>query len=279
MKALAINGSPRKGWNTDLLLGKALEGAASTGYSTELIHLSDINFKGCTGCLECKRKGGKSLWACAVKDELTSVLKEIAECDAMILGSPIYFSEVTGMMRSFLERLLFPYVSYDEAGKTLFDRRIPILFIYTMNMPKAALDQIGYYDRFKSYEQLFGRMIGPCRTLVSTETLQTKDYSPYHMAMFDENQRKQRRDEIFPIDCKKAYYHAVALVSGKTVVSVSAMEKDLDEVMNLARYSGQPVYIKQDGGNDIVLLSPQLYHEMKFDEEYPWPEGLDTPAE
>ncbi len=50
MKVIAINGSPRKRWNTATLLEKALEGAASQGAETELIHLYDIDFKGCTSC-------------------------------------------------------------------------------------------------------------------------------------------------------------------------------------------------------------------------------------
>lgn len=45
MKVLALNGSPRKGWNTEILLKHALEGAASQGADTELIHLYDLNFK------------------------------------------------------------------------------------------------------------------------------------------------------------------------------------------------------------------------------------------
>ena len=48
MKVIAINGSPRKKWNTATMLEKALEGATSEGAETELIHLYDLNFKGCT---------------------------------------------------------------------------------------------------------------------------------------------------------------------------------------------------------------------------------------
>ncbi|SPF52384.1 hypothetical protein SBF1_5670010 [Candidatus Desulfosporosinus infrequens] len=54
MKIIAINGSPRKKWNTDILLNKALEGAASQGAETELIHLYDLNYKGCISCFACE---------------------------------------------------------------------------------------------------------------------------------------------------------------------------------------------------------------------------------
>ena len=113
MKIIAFNGSPRKEWNTATLLKKALEGAASQGAGTELIHLYDLDYKGCTSCFACKLKDGKSYGKCAVRDELTPVLEKIPDVDALILGSPIYAGAATGEMRSFLERLNFPYLVYD----------------------------------------------------------------------------------------------------------------------------------------------------------------------
>lgn len=99
MKVLAINGSPRKTWNTATLLNKALEGAASQGAETELIHLYDLNFKGCLSCFACKIKGSKSYGKCAANDDLSPILKKVEEADAIILGSPIYFRTVSGEMK------------------------------------------------------------------------------------------------------------------------------------------------------------------------------------
>jgi len=65
MKIIGINGSPRKAWNTAILLNKAMEGAASKGAETELIQLYDLNYKGCTSCFACKIKNGKSYGKCA----------------------------------------------------------------------------------------------------------------------------------------------------------------------------------------------------------------------
>ena len=112
MKVMAVNGSPRKKWNTAMLLEKVLEGAASQGAKTELIHLYDLNYKGCRSCFACKTKGGKSYGRCAAQDDLTPLLKKIEQTDALILGSPIYFGTVSGQMRSFMERLMFPYMTY-----------------------------------------------------------------------------------------------------------------------------------------------------------------------
>ena len=77
MKILAFNGSPRKKWNTATLLDKALEGAASKGAVTEMIHLYDLDYKECISCFACKRKDGKSYGRCSVKDGLSPVLTEI----------------------------------------------------------------------------------------------------------------------------------------------------------------------------------------------------------
>ena len=79
MKVMAFNGSPRKKWNTATLLNKALEGAASQGAETKIVHLYDLDFKGCISCFTCKTRGGKSYGTCGVKDDLTPIYGEIKE--------------------------------------------------------------------------------------------------------------------------------------------------------------------------------------------------------
>lgn len=59
MVVIGVNGSPRKQWNTATLVSKALEGAAAQGAETELVHLYDLDFKGCKSCLACKTRGGR----------------------------------------------------------------------------------------------------------------------------------------------------------------------------------------------------------------------------
>ena len=118
-KVIAINGSPRKGWNTDTLLKKALEGAASVGAETEMVYLYDLKFRGCVSCMACKLRKEPRPCRCIQRDDLTAVLDRLHEADAVIIGSPIYFSEVTGELRSFLERFLFQYLNYDDYSKPL----------------------------------------------------------------------------------------------------------------------------------------------------------------
>ncbi|MDE6481113.1 MAG: NAD(P)H-dependent oxidoreductase, partial [Muribaculaceae bacterium] len=68
MKAIGINGSQRKGWNTQTLIIKALEGAAAAGAETEPINLYDQPIKGCLECFACKRKGIVTNGVCAIHD-------------------------------------------------------------------------------------------------------------------------------------------------------------------------------------------------------------------
>src|SRR5664279_6476165 len=144
MKVIAFNGSPRKHWNTAMLLEKALEGANSQGAKTELIHLYDLSYKGCISCFACKTKGGKSYGKCIVTDDLKPIFKKIESADALIFGSPIYLGNVTGQMRSFLERLVFQYLTYTETYDSLFTRKIKTGFLYALGVPEDIFNQIDY---------------------------------------------------------------------------------------------------------------------------------------
>ncbi len=205
MKVLAINGSPRKKWNTATILNKALEGASSQGATTELIHLYDLNFKGCISCYVCKLKGGKSYGKCGYKDELTPVLEKIECADAVILGSPIYFGEVTGETRSFIERLIFQYLVYDEKASSLNEKRKSIGLVYTMGVSERMIKEVGYDCVLSRYENMFEKFMGPTESLFVTDTYHFDDYSKYVATAFDEAAKAKRRQEVFPKDCEKAF--------------------------------------------------------------------------
>ncbi|HRZ86407.1 MAG TPA: flavodoxin family protein [bacterium] len=205
MKIIAFNGSPRKEWNTATLLKKALEGAASKGAETELIHLYDLNYKGCVSCFACKEKGGKSYGACAVNDALKPVLKKVAEADAVIFGSPVYLGTVTGEMQSFMERLVFPYIKYTQPPESLFPKKIFTGFIYTMGVTEELMNEFGYGQRFTSIDRLLKIIFGSSETLLSFDTYQFEDYSKVVAPRFDPVAKLKRRNEMFPEDCRKAF--------------------------------------------------------------------------
>lgn len=205
MKVIAVNGSPRKKWNTATLLQKALDGAASVGAQTEMIHLYGLDYKGCISCFSCKRKGGTA-GHCAVRDDLTEVLEKVLGCDALLLGSPIYFGNITGEMLCFLERLLFSNLSYNTDHRSVFRGKLPSAFFYTMNLPAEGMKKFNYEELFHHYRDLLERFGGaPSEVLACNDTYQFDDYSKYEASMFNEEHKAHVKAEQFPIDCQKAF--------------------------------------------------------------------------
>lgn len=206
MRAIAVNGSPRKAGNTAELLGKALEGAAAAGAETRIIHLYDLSFKGCTSCFACKRKNGRWIGHCAMRDGLTDVLEEITTSDVLLLGSPIYLGDVTGEMRSFFERLIFTNLSYEDSCRSYFKGTISTGFIYTMNVTEEVMEAAGYRYVFETHQRFLKEILnGASEYLPITDTCQFDDYSQYAASKFDERHKDQVRAEWFPSDCQKAF--------------------------------------------------------------------------
>lgn len=103
MKVVAINGSGRKDGNTYLLLKIVLEELQAEGIETELIQLAEGKpLQGCVACLKCmERKNMK----CVIEgDPLNEYFAKISSADGLLLGSPVYFSDVTAGMRALIER-------------------------------------------------------------------------------------------------------------------------------------------------------------------------------
>lgn len=204
MNVIAINGSPRKNWNTATLLKKALEGANSCGAQTELINLYDLDFKGCISCFSCKRKGGKH-GVCAMQDDLTEVLLKVKHADAIIFGSPIYIHNTSSGIRAFLERFLFSHILYNKEPANFFPKKIPAGFIYTMGASESMMNDWGYKDSLAKIESRIINIIGSLEKLYSVDAYQFDDYSKYEANIFDVPTRKKIHDEQFPLDCQKAF--------------------------------------------------------------------------
>ena len=211
MKVMAFNGSPRKKWNTATLLEKALEGASSKGAETELIHLYDLNYKGCISCFSCKMKDGKSYGRCAVGDDLAPIFEKVLDAQALLFGSPIYLGTATGQMRSFLERLVFPFLPYTDPPESIFPGKIKTGFIYTLGATEEMAKEYGF-DRQIGLNQMFlERVFGACESLCSYDTYQFEDYAKVVASRFDPEKKARRRKEVFPLDCAKALEMGVRL--------------------------------------------------------------------
>ena len=202
-KAIAINGSPRKGWNTDLLLQEALKGAAAAGAETELIQLSDLTFSGCRSCFACKKAGaetGRCMW----KDDLRPVLDKILSAHAVFMGSPIYLGNVSGMMYCLMERLVFSLLSYDDYSKKLFHGKVHSCFFFTMNA-SATYANTAYRGIMEQYANAMKRLGGSSEYYAACDTLQFEDYSKVAAGSFHEAHKRKMRKEQFPNDLQAAY--------------------------------------------------------------------------
>lgn len=202
-KVIAINGSPRKNGSTAILLQNTLDGAKSQGAETEFVHLIDLKYQGCISCFACKRKNTKYIGKCALSDDLSPILEKAMAADAVVLGSPIYVGDITGLMRSFMERFAFMNISY--SNKKNWHETSPKngAFIYTMNGTKVQSKLFSYiYMMNTGILKKFG---GHTAQLLSTNTYQFDDYSKYDALKFDEKKKKKTRENIFPKDCNKSY--------------------------------------------------------------------------
>jgi multimeric flavodoxin WrbA len=156
-------------------------------------------------CFSCKLKNGKSYGRCALKDDLTPFLNKIENYDALILGSPAYLGVITGEMKSFLERLTFPFLVYDKNYTSLFKKKIATGFIYTFGADENRIKEIGYDHYPQMTEGFFKMIFGPSTSLFVSDTYQFDDYSKYESSRFDPVAKAKRREEVFPKDCKKAF--------------------------------------------------------------------------
>ena len=216
MKIMAFNGSPRRNGNTATLLKEVLKGAAAAGADTEYVDLYSLNYKGCISCFYCKRKD-KEHGTCIVKDDLSPLLIKAKEADALLFGSPIYFMSLTSGMHAFLERLFFSNYIYSEEIPSVFGKKIPSAFIYTMNVTEEQAKLYHLQQNVEAQETFAERILGiPPKTLWAYNTLQFNDYSKYESSTFSESDKKAYQEKVGPIGLKQAHDLGQSLVQHTT---------------------------------------------------------------
>ena len=200
-KIMIIDGGPRKTFNTASMLQKFAEGAMSVGNEIEVktVRLYELGYRGCMSCMACKIKG-KASNVCKFKDALTPILEEIAQADGLVLGSPIYFGQITGQMQAFLERLAFPWLSYNDYSLTA-PKKMPVVLMETMNGLPDKNNSQGY----GSMEYCIANALGEPEHINAYNTYQVKNYDRFELAGFSEEAKRQYRDEHWEQDLQKAY--------------------------------------------------------------------------
>ena len=105
MKVVAFNGSPRKDGNTTVLINHVFRELEKEGVETELVQLSGKKIHGCIACFKCFENKDQR---CAVKEDFANeCIEKMVKAEGIILGSPVYFTDVTAEMKALIDRAGF----------------------------------------------------------------------------------------------------------------------------------------------------------------------------
>lgn len=102
MKVLLINGSPKANGNTAIALQEMEKIFAQNGIDTEIIHVGNKAIRGCIACGHCYQNG-----QCVFDDMVNEVAPKFAECDGLVVGSPVYYASANATLIAFLDRLFY----------------------------------------------------------------------------------------------------------------------------------------------------------------------------
>lgn len=145
MYVLGINGSPRTGGNTDILLEKALEGAQDSGAKTEKVILNGIKFSACQECEDLSEDG-----SCIIKDGMQTLYEKIGGADALIIASPVFFGSLSAQTKMMVDRFQCAWRAKNILKRELFEKRKRGAFISVQ-----ASERQSFFDNSKSVVRNF----------------------------------------------------------------------------------------------------------------------------
>lgn len=147
MKILGIVGSPRRGGNTDILVGRVLDGARAAGADTETVYLGDLTIKECDGCHAC--------WTgaeCPKRDDMNNLYREIAAADVLVLGTPVYWYGPTALMAGFFDRLVYYNCERNRGG--VRGKLAAAVIPYEESDPETAAPVVAFFVRSLKYLEI-----------------------------------------------------------------------------------------------------------------------------
>ena len=144
-----ILGSPRSNGNSAILANEFCESAQKAGAIVDKHQLSELNYRGCQNRFDCKTTSDR----CTQDDDLTAVLEAVRAADIVVLASPIYFTDVTGQLKSCLDRWFSFFVpDYARAKhKSRLSGGKTLVFVQTQGEGEER-----YADILEKYSHSFG---------------------------------------------------------------------------------------------------------------------------
>ena len=136
-----LAGSPRKGGNTDQLVGTFVDGAVAAGKKTVLFRTADLKIGGCLGCEHCFTEPG----VCVQKDDMSPILAALGQADALVLASPVYYFGVAAQLKLVIDR----FFALLQAGMPV--KRAALLMTCGDDSDQAAASSIGMFRQICGY--------------------------------------------------------------------------------------------------------------------------------
>jgi multimeric flavodoxin WrbA len=145
MRIVTLLGSPRPNSNSSAIARHLTESAAQLGADTQVYDLNRLKYRGCQGCYLCKT----TVDHCALQDGLTEVLEAVANADAVVLASPVYYGDVTAQLKGYIDRN-YAFLTSDYRTSSTPSRLVPtkLVFVLTQGNP----DEKNFADIFPRYE-------------------------------------------------------------------------------------------------------------------------------
>jgi multimeric flavodoxin WrbA len=149
MKIVSVLGSPRENGNSATIANRFRATAEKFGAEVKTFVLNNMEYRGCQGCLACKTK----LDRCVLEDDLTEALEAVRETDVLVLASPVYYWDVSGQLKCFLDRT-FSYLVPDFITNPIKSRLSPgkkLVMILCQNNP----DEGSFINIFPKFDYFF----------------------------------------------------------------------------------------------------------------------------
>jgi multimeric flavodoxin WrbA len=143
---MVINGTTRGNGNTDILVNKLIEGANNAGVNITLIELRKKEISNCIGCYHCVKEA-----KCSLQDDMTGIRADIEKAAWMVFASPLYWWGVTGLMKTFIDRLFFYY--YRRNRGLIAGKKAIMITPLAENNPATVADLMTEF-----YKRLWNRL-------------------------------------------------------------------------------------------------------------------------
>lgn len=140
MKIVGFSGSPRKNGSTNALIKRILKKAEENDHNTSMYYLNDFNINPCQACRYCAENEG-----CDLDDDINELHKILDNADYIIIGSPIYYGEVSAQTKLFTDRF---YSIFNSKIKNFKGKKA--ILIYTQANPDPKT-----YEAYTEHEKKY----------------------------------------------------------------------------------------------------------------------------